>query len=524
MYGLARLSASIGGSTLVLLAGCVGEIGGSGQPSAAGGSATMGGPNPPGSTPTSCETLGARPLARLARQEYLNTVVDLFQIAPPAMAALPEDGDFGGFKTTAGQTLNAPVVEKYVDLAASIASSLVLDQARVFGCAGQEETTCIANFLGAMGPRLFRRPLLPTETAHYQGLFSTIRATASFDQAASVLLQALLLAPQFLFHIEQRQTGQVEGQPYALDDFQLAARLSYLFWRTTPDAELSDLAARATLHDPAVLGAQVERLMSDPRAKPVMRSFLSQWLKLENIERIMVDPVKEPDYTPARLSVLAEETRSFVEGAFWSSSNTLGDLLVTAQPTEQAFGLLSQPGFLAAISRNQEADIIYRGRFVREKLLCQQLSLPPPNLASPLPEVTAGMTGRQRVTEHTSAPACMGCHQLMNPIGFTLEHFDYLGRWRELDHDLPIDTSASLGDPLGDVSSALELSRRLAESDAVALCGAQQAFEFAVGHAPAAEDACTLEALVAANPRDLRGILRGLPLSRAFLYRLEPQP
>ncbi len=523
MYGISRFSARIGGAALLLLTGCVGEIGGSGDGAAAGGSTTQG-PNPPGSTPASCETLGARPLSRLARQEYLNTVVDLFQLAPPAMTALPEDGDFGGFKTTAGQTLNAPIVEKYVDLAASIASALVLDQARVFGCAGQDETACIANFLGAMGPRLFRRPLLPTETAHYQALFSKIRATGTFDQAASVLLQALLLAPQFLFHIEQRQAGQVEGEPYALDDFQLAARLSYLFWRTTPDAELADLAARAALRDPAVLGAQVQRLMNDPRAKPVVRSFLSQWLKLENIERIMVDPVKEPDYTPARLGMLAEETRSFVEGAFWSSSNTLGDLLVTAQATEQSFGLLSQPGFLAAISRNQEGDIIYRGRFVREKLLCQPLSLPPPNLASPLPEVMAGMTGRQRVAEHTSAPACTGCHQLMNPIGFTLEHFDYLGRWRELDHDLPIDTNASLGDPLGDVAGALQLSQRLAESDVVAQCAAQQAFEFAVGHAPGAEDACVLEALVQGNPRNLRAFWQGLPQSRAFLYRLEPQP
>jgi hypothetical protein len=522
MYGIGRFSACISGALWLLVTGCVGEVGSGGSSAPTGGAATMGGQS--GFTPASCETLGARPLARLARQEYLNTIVDLFQIAPPALTALPEDGDFGGFKTTAGQTLNAPVVEKYVDLAASVAGSLVLDQARVFGCAGKDETTCIADFLSSMGPRLFRRPLLPTETTHYQALFGKIRTSGTFDQAASVLLQALLLAPQFLFHIEQRPTGQVEGQAYALDDYQLAARLSYLFWRTTPDAELSGLAAQGTLHDPAVLAAQVERLMNDPRARPVISSFLSQWLKLENIERIMVDPVKEPDYTPARLSMLAEETRSFVETTFWSSNDTVRDLLVMPQPTEQSFGLLSQAGFLAAISRNQEADIIYRGRFVREKLLCQPLALPPPNLASPLPQVAPGMTGRQRVTEHTSAPACNACHQLMNPIGFALEHFDYLGRWRELDHDLPIDTNASLGDPLGDVSGALQLSERLAESDVVARCAAQQAFEFAVGHAPSAEDACVLDALVRDNPTSLRGILRGVTQSRALLYRLEPQP
>src|SRR5688572_19921015 len=220
MYGIGRFSACIGGALWLLLTGCVGEVGSGGAGTPAGGAATMD-PSQPGSTPASCDTLGARPLSRLARQEYLNTVVDLFQITPPTVTALPEDGDFGGFKTTAGQTLNAPVVEKYVDLAASIAGSLLLDQARVLGCMGKDETTCIADFLGSTGPRLFRRPLLPGETAHYQALFGKVRAGGTFDQAASVLLQALLLAPQFLFHIEQRPPGQVEGQAYALDAYQL---------------------------------------------------------------------------------------------------------------------------------------------------------------------------------------------------------------------------------------------------------------------------------------------------------------
>lgn len=524
MTGLTHFGARLSSTVLMfVLSGCVGELTGgeSGPAGPSDGSATMG-PDLPGSTPASCESLGATRLARLARQEYLNTVADLFKIAAPAATALPEDGDFGSFRTTAGQTLNAPLVEKYVDLASSIASSVLLEQARVFACAGRDEATCITEFLGSMGPRLFRRPLLASETAHYQALFSKIRATGSFDQAASVLLQALLLAPQFLFHIEARAPGQVEGQPYALDDHQLAARLSYLFWRTTPDAELSGLAAQGTLHEQAMLDAQVTRLMNDDRAKPIARSFLSQWLKLENIERIMVDPVKEPDYTPARLTMLGEETRSFVENTFWSSSDTLRDLLITPAPTEQSFGLLSQPGFLAAVSRNQEADIIYRGRFVREKLLCQHLSLPPPNVAAPLPQLMPGMTGRQRVAEHTSAAACTGCHQLMNPIGFTLEHFDYLGRWRELDHDLPIDASADVGDELGQVSGALQLSQRLSESEEVARCAAQQAFEFAVGREPSAEDQCVLDALTAGSPRNLRGVFSAVPQSRAFRYRMEP--
>jgi len=201
---------------------------------------------------------------------------------------------------------------------------------------------------------------------------------------------------------------------------------------------------------------------------------------------------------------------------------------VLAPPDQKTFGLLSQAGFLAAVSRNQEAAIIYRGRFVREKLLCGQLSLPPPNVASPLPEFTPDMTSRERVAEHTGGAACVGCHQLMNPIGFALEHFDYLGRWRDTESGLPIDTTVVVGDELGQVTDAFELSRKLAESDVVALCGARQAFEFALGRAPAEEDACLVDALTAAGPRNLRRnlrvVLQSVPQSRAFQYRVEPQP
>jgi len=391
----ARWSNSLGGKLLpLLLTGCTGEIGSSQERAPEGpGPADM-----VSSTPASCETLATSPLARLARQEYINTVADLFQIQPPAATTLPEDGDFGGFKTTAGQTLNAPLAEKYVDAAAAIASAVLLEQERVFGCTGRDEPTCIAEFLGSMGPRLFRRPLREAETQHYIALFVKVRASGSFEQAATVTLQALLLAPQFLFHIVERPLTQPEGQAYALDDYQLAARLSYLFWRTTPDAELSTLAGQGQLRDPAVLSAQVERLLNHERARPVVRSFLSQWLKLENIERIMVDPVKEPSFTPSLLSALAQETRSFVEQTFWTSNDTVRELLVSstrfrnqtlgqfygdalggasdalspvlAAPDQKTFGLLSQAGFLAAVSRNQEAAIIYRGRFVRENLLC----------------------------------------------------------------------------------------------------------------------------------------------------------
>jgi hypothetical protein len=530
----------------LLACACVGEIG----PSSGAGTTPAAVPDP-GSAPASdCTALTPEPLARLSRQEYLNTVADILQIAPPSASSLPEDGYFGGFKTTAGQALNAPLAEKYVDAAQAVAEAVLSEQAQGVACSAADESTCIAELLRTTGARLFRRALRDGEAQHYLALFGQFRASAGFDEAASMLLQALLLAPQFLFHLEERAPGQVEGQAYALTDAQLAARLSYLFWQTAPDAELRELAARGALQDDATLSAQAQRLMQHERARPVMSSFLSQWLKLEDIERIMVDPVKEPSFTPELLSALAEETRAHVEHAFWNGNDTVAEILVSptrfrnqklssfygdalaqggaltlvaTEPSERAFGLLSQAGFLATISRNQEAAIIYRGRFVREKLLCGTLTLPPPDLVSPLPHIEPGTTGRQRVEQHTSGPACIGCHQLMNPFGFALEHFDYLGRFRESDAGLPID--ASLDDPeLGSISGALELSRRLAESDAVAACAAEHALEFALGHRPVPDERCGASVPDPSAPRNLRDVLSSLPLGRAFKHRVEPLP
>lgn len=489
------------------------------------------------------------PLRRLARDEYRNTVRDLFGVAPPELSDLPEDGVTQSFRSTTAQTLTPVLAEQYLDAALAVANR-VIAAGRVT-CPGGDELGCIAGFLAGSATRVFRRPLDADEIEHYRGVFATARSSGTFDDAARDLVAALLVAPQFLFHLEPRPEGAEEGKPYVVDDYRMAARLSYVFWHTLPDAELFQLAQDGKLHDAAAIAAQGKRLFEDARARPVVRDFLAQWLALEKIPRLQVDTAANPAYTSELLDDLNAESVGFTEAAFMSadsmqallyspvryrnarlasfygdglaSGHTIGP--VTGAIDEKSFGLLSQAGFLAAISRNPDNDIIYRGRYVRERFLCGKLSPPPPSLVSPLPAVTADASNRQRVSEHTGAPVCDGCHSQMNPIGFSMEHFDFLGRWRDEERGLPIDASVEIaGTDVGFVNGARQLSEALANSEAVRSCATRQIFEYATGRPAGPGDACAVSELTSLSTRSMRDLFIAVARNPAFLLRVEPKP
>jgi hypothetical protein len=495
-----------------------------------------------------CAATEESPLRRLTRIEVRNTLADVFGVEPPALTDLPDDGDTGRFRNTIGQSLTAALVEKYLDVAAGISERALAG--KKIACTG-DENACIGAFVDDKGARLFRRPLTAEEKAHYVDLFTRTRGSSSFDEAVTTLVSALVVAPQFLFHLEPRREGTPEGQPYVLDDFQLAARLSYTFWHTTPDRELTDLARAGKLRDASVVAAQAERLMNDERAKDTVRDFLAQWLELDRVGSLVVDQAKAPEYTPALVADLARESQALAEHAFWSTDDTLKGLLAsgtrfrsqrlsafygddlgktenvtatTASPDAKSFGLFSQAGFMATISRNPNRQIIYRGRFLRERFLCGKLSPPGASLpVAPLPDVHPGTTTRQQVTDHTAASTCNGCHSQMNPLGYALENFDALGRWRDKEEGLPIDATSEIKE-VGAVNGAFELAQKLAESAEVRSCMARQIFEYTLARNPGTSDACALGALEAAPSRKFRDLFVSIASNPAFFSRKEPTP
>jgi hypothetical protein len=409
----------------------------------------------------------------------------------------------------------------------------------------------VQRFLDTTGTRVFRRPLVMDELGHYKALFTQARAAgASFAEGAAALVQAMLVAPPFLFVLEP--SGMAGARP--LDSWQIATRLSLLLWQTTPDPMLIAAAARDELRSKAQIDAHVQRMLADKRARPVIAGFFEDWLGFDDIEKVQKDTKKYPDATSSMLRTLANETRMFIDDAFWNQGADFGKLLVSptrirsaalskfykdglsaemketpvqAAVGDKSFGLLSQAGFLMAISRNDDDAIIYRGKFLRTRLLCGQISPPPPGIASPLPMFKPGMTGRQRVETHTSGAACVVCHNQLNPLGYALEFFGGDGRWRDNDGGLAIDATTEIAgsDITAKVNGALDLSQKLAASGTVQRCVVSQVMEYALGRRPGDGDRCIADGLQKnfAGKPDIKQLIADIAQSDAFSARVEPK-
>ncbi|MBC8068692.1 MAG: DUF1592 domain-containing protein [Deltaproteobacteria bacterium] len=495
-------------------------------------------------------TLGVTPVRRLGATQYRNSVVDLFGITPPPVESLPSDAKFFDFRTTSNQLLSAGTATKYFDAAALVATARATATPEWFPC--DEDGTCVDDYLQGEGRRIFRRPLTDDEITHYHGLFTArLEAGDTTPEAASLLLQALLVSPHFLF-LEQ-PVGE-PGERVVLDDWQIAARLSYLVWASTPDDTLLDAAAAGELATSEARAEHARRLLEDPRAAAAVDDFFMQWLTTEDISDVVKDPIVYPEVVPELTAALEEEARLYFREVFWNRGGAVDELLISpirvrnqtlsayygdglatgseltvveGDIDEHSFGLLSQAGLLMSVSRSAPTQIIHRGKFIRNKLLCQHITPPMAGTVPPLPEIDPLATTRDQVMQHTAEPACAGCHRLLNPPGFALEHFDNIGRWRDDERGLEIDASADLEDlgiP-GPIDGALAFSQALAESEAVESCAVAQMFEFAIGREPTDDDACVTDDLFASfvqNDNDLQQLLIDIIASEAFGERVAP--
>jgi hypothetical protein len=524
--------------------------------SAGSGAASGGAPaaslTPPGFLPSGEPR--ATPLRRLTRSEYRNITHQLFGVEPPPSSLLPEDSLSSGFTSTAGQLVTIAAAHRYLDAASDLATKLEPELRALIPCAAADaagELTCIDGFLSELGSRLFRRPMSEQEKLRYTTAFSRERATGSYESSASLVVEALLVAPEFLF-VEQ-PSGGMPGAKQPLDGWQVASRLSLLLWDSIPDQPLLIAARAGQLTTQAAVAEQIDRMLLDPQTRAPIRSFFDDWLQLSGIEHIARDAGVYPLVTKELLGALAEESRGFSERVFWEDNDFrklfvsparfrsqalsafYGDALgqsasvdaYQAEISERNFGLLSQAGFLMTLAQSEKSAPIQRGVFLRRRLLCGVMPPPPPGLATPLPEITPGVTTRQRITEHTAQGVCFSCHQHINPLGFALGHFDIAGQWREQDQGQPIDTLTRVDEAgfRGDVDGARALSEELAQSPNAQACAVQQLFTFALERAPVAADQPLFEALeqkFVSSGFSLKALLAGLALSDDFRTRIEP--
>jgi hypothetical protein len=328
---------------------------------------------------------------------------------------------------------------------------------KIFVChpaGAADEQACTEKVLSNLAHRAYRRPIAPDDLPPLLAQYRKGAESGGFEAGIRLALQSILVAPEFVFRMEFDPPGAAPGSVYRVSDVELASRLSFFLWSSIPDDEL---LGAAELGEPAVLDAQVRRMLADPRSEQLVKNFAGQWLYLRNIARIQPDPAVFPSFDENLRQAMAKETELLVESTF-REDRSVADLLDTnytfvnrrlaehygipgvygnefrrvALNDPNRYGLLGQAAILAVTSYPNRTAPTIRGKWVLEQLLGTPPPPPPANVPSLKDDASvATMTMRQRMELHRANPSCAACHRLMDPVGFALENFDGLGRWRE---------------------------------------------------------------------------------------------
>ena len=349
---------------------------------------------------------------------------------------------------------------------------------RIFVCrpaSAAGELPCAKHILLALERRAWRRPVAEADLDLLLPFYEAGRKEGGFEHGIQRALERLLVSPQFLFRIEHDPPNVTPGTAYRISDLELASRLSFFLWSSLPDDELLDLAAAGKLRQPDVLKRQVQRMLADARSESLVTNFAEQWLFLRDLESKRPDDLLFPDYDESLSAAMRRETDLFLASVLrgnrsvldlidanytfmnerlarhYGISNVQGSYFrkVTFPPGSPRGGLLGQGSFLTITSYSTRTSPVVRGKWVLENLLSAAPPPPPANipaLKTEGAEKGKTLSMREAMIQHRANPACAGCHARMDPIGFSMENFDALGRWRDRDAAGPIDASSVLPD------------------------------------------------------------------------------
>jgi hypothetical protein len=480
-----------------------------------------------------CEVVGPdiAPIRKLTQTEYGNTVRDLTGLDIAPESRLLKDPEVHGFDNNA-QLVSVSQLQADGYMRASEDLTAALDLSDLLPCdPASGEDACAEQFIDGFGARAFRRPLDEVERSIFVDLFGSSRDLEGFDMGISLAIQAMLQSPQFLYRPEFGVDAPGDWVP--LTDFELATRLSYLLWETTPDQALYDVASAGQLFDPEVLADQTERMLADPRARAAMAHFATQWTDIGEVESAVKDGTTYPEWDEDLGLAMRAETDRFVADVIFDGDGTLAALF-TAPYTwsgDERYGLLTQPSLMAALSHSNQTSIVLRGKFVRERVMCHLLQAPPDDLDISLPPLDESLSTRERFARHMQDPVCSGCHVLTDPLGLGFEHYGPLGEWRDEETPgVPVDASGLIvaaGDLDGTFYGLDELSELLANGAQIEQCFVLNIFRSGFGRDPGDADACTvsgLEAGFANSGGDIQSLLREIPTTETFRSRPRVTP
>ena len=496
--------------------------------------------------------VAAVPLRRLTNEEYNNTVRDLLGDTTRPASSFPPDEVVGGFENNTIAPVTQLLIERYMSAAETLATTATTTVERLEKlapcAAGEAHELCARKLIDTFGRRAYRRPLDDEERSTLLALYTEKEKRSDHAKATQLVVEAILLSPKFLYRLEPLDERNAKMRP--LTGYEVATRLSYFIWASTPDNELLDAASSGRLTAPDDIGKAARRLLKDRRAGDGIRSFHRQWLDLRKLETDSKDSALYPGFTRDLKDAMVEETLRFGAHTVLDGGDAFATLLTSKKsyinaplaklygvsppaaggfslvelPNQERSGLLTHASVMSVHANAEQSSPILRGKFVREKLLCQTIPPPPPNVANSPPKFDPKLTKKEQFALHQTDPSCAGCHRMMDPIGFGFEHYDAIGAWRTVDGAFSVDAVGELSgsdNSDGAFDGAVALGARLSSSQVARHCFATQWFRSALGGVESDDDAPSLEAAYQSFSHagfDVRELIVAITTSDAFRY------
>ena len=498
-------------------------------------------------------------IRRLTKNEYANTLRDLYGMDPAIAESLPNEVVGEGFLNS----ISSLQSELFLDIANKVVNQVVapegkpptVAQKHLFGeipVKGTDLRKAAREVARSLARDAYRRPPTELELNVLVDIYDLARKNDLNHMAAlGLMLKAVLVSPQFLF-ITPAEEPESKDAIVPLDDYQLASRLSYLLWAAPPDAELAALADKGALQKPEIIRTQIGRLLKDTRSRALYDGFGAQWLRVNKLDGQIFDPKIFPQMTPNLLTAMMEEARLFFESIVRENQSVArfvdSDYTFLNEPLAKVYGLkqsvsglkmqrvkltnpnrggiLGMPATLATTSFPNRTSPVNRGVWVLEQILGEHIPPPPPDI----PELeeqdhkdVKGLTLRKRTELHQSESTCRNCHKILDPIGFGLENFDAIGQWREKnDEGLIIDSAGKLPDGKK-FSTPAELKRLLAKREAdLARNFTERLMAYALGRQLRGYDDVVIDQIMVKIARDnyrMRTIITEVITSYLFTHR-----
>jgi hypothetical protein len=421
-----------------------------------------------------------------------------------------------------------------------------------YPASAEEDEECAGRILATLIRRAYRRPVNDDDLENPLELFRVARKHAGFEAGIEAALAAVLVSPHFLFRVERDPPDIAPQTAYRISDLELASRLSFFLWSSIPDDELLDLAAGGTLSQPAVLAREVRRMLADDRAHAIVTNFAGQWLHLRNLDATTPDARLFPDFDDNLRQAMRQETELFFECVVREDRSVL-DLIqanytflnerlakhygiphiygsrfrrVALDGTSQRGGLLRQGSILTVTSYATRTSPVIRGHWILKNLVGMAPPPPPPNVPV-LTEntVSARLPIRERHAQHRADPACASCHDRMDPVGFALENFDAVGRWREVEDGRPVDAAGGFPDGSEFMGAKGLEQALLAHPELFVGTMVERLLTFALGRGAEHYDAPAIRRIVrdaAADDYRFSSLILGIAESTPFQMRTAP--